>query len=441
MLSIEQRVYTLSYLWKEAEYNFAFWAMHKDIDWDKAYREFLPKVIDAKDDFEYFCLLKRFYALLGDGHTCVQFPEDLLCEFSLPIEFDYYGGDFYVTAVPEGEEDHLLKKLIAVNGVPIIEFIEEYVNLYYWHEMPLSLYKSGNCISVAAVIAFRDDQIAFESERGSLLVSLHDKRKTTKAKLTKKNYGQVKQIFVSESCDISLTRDNIGIIHIPSFCSDSLVDDVLSVRSQLDSAAAIVIDLRGNDGGMGEPPFHFAQLFFGGEYVCRNHFRTPSHNAQLRALEPYLDVSKINTDEWKHKQIYKVKNHIYYEENNEEFIESFDYYDTAFTQPTVILTDWDTACAAEGMVDYFKMAKRAATVGSVTYGSGSEAMIRELEGGGKMWLGTTWTTLCSGEEYVNVGIKPDYEVENTLEDELQGYDRVFQKACEIARSLCSQSTI
>ncbi|MGN0115695.1 MAG: hypothetical protein ACI396_10245, partial [Acutalibacteraceae bacterium] len=60
--------------------------------------------------------------------------------------------------------------------------------------------------------------------------------------------------------------------------------------------------------------------------------------------------------------------------------------------------------------------------------------IRDLEGGAKMWLGTTWSKLCSGEEYVNVGIAPDVEVENTLKDELKGYDRVFDKACEIAKS-------
>ena len=99
MISVEQRVYTLSYLWKEAEYNFAFWAMRSDVDRDKTYREFLPKVINAKDDFEYFCLLMRFFATLKDGHTCVTFPEGMFDGFKVPVNIGYYDGGFYLTAV------------------------------------------------------------------------------------------------------------------------------------------------------------------------------------------------------------------------------------------------------------------------------------------------------------------------------------------------------
>ena len=38
-LSLEERVYGLSLIWKEAEYNFPFWKRLKGLDWDKAYRE------------------------------------------------------------------------------------------------------------------------------------------------------------------------------------------------------------------------------------------------------------------------------------------------------------------------------------------------------------------------------------------------------------------
>ncbi|MGN0114564.1 MAG: hypothetical protein ACI396_04510, partial [Acutalibacteraceae bacterium] len=190
MLSVEQRVYTLSYLWKEAEYNFAFWAMHKDIDWDKTYREFLPKVINARDDFEYFCLLERFYVTLRDGHTCVIMPAGMLDEFSVPVNIGYYDGSFYLTAVPKGEEKHLLKKLVSVNNIPIADFIEDYVNPYYWHELPTSLYKRGGGIVRSAIIAFRDDdKVSFETECGIFTVSLHDKREMINAEFKKMTYG------------------------------------------------------------------------------------------------------------------------------------------------------------------------------------------------------------------------------------------------------------
>ncbi len=48
MLTTEERIYTLSYLWKEAEYNFAFWETRQEINWDGEYKRFLPLVINAK---------------------------------------------------------------------------------------------------------------------------------------------------------------------------------------------------------------------------------------------------------------------------------------------------------------------------------------------------------------------------------------------------------
>lgn len=430
MISIEEKIYTLSYLWKEAEYNFAFWAMIPEIDWDKTYREYLKLVIDSKDDFEFFCLIKRFFATLKDGHTCVNFPNDLLKNYKLPIYIDYFDGDFILSGVPIGQEQQLNKKIISFNGILIDDFINEYLFPNFWHEVPMSLYKSGAIVS-ALIIAFRDkNEIVIETETGSIKIGLHDNREVTSSIYNALSFGKVTDIFSGDSCKISVSEDNICIISIPAFYSSDLVDDVISYKYEINKTKAIIIDVRGNQGGMGATPYELAQLFFGGEYVARNDFKTPSHNAQLHALEPYLDEAKIDTDEWKHKQIYQMKNHTYYETEDNETV-NFNNYDTVFNQQTILLTDWDTACAAEEFVDYFKMSNRALTVGSTTYGSGSEAMIRELPCGAKMWLGTTWSKLCSGKEYVNIGIEPDIYVENSLEDVINGNDRVMKTAIDI----------
>lgn len=86
MLTAEERIYTLSYLWKEAEYNFAFWEKRREINWDSEYKKFLPLVINAKSDMEYYLLLMRFYALLRDGHTSVIPPFSLLEGGMFPLE-------------------------------------------------------------------------------------------------------------------------------------------------------------------------------------------------------------------------------------------------------------------------------------------------------------------------------------------------------------------
>lgn len=77
-LSLEERVYGLSLIWKEAEYNFPFWNRLEGLDWDKAYREALPKVTAASDMREYYLELSRFISLLRDGHTDLQFPHEVI---------------------------------------------------------------------------------------------------------------------------------------------------------------------------------------------------------------------------------------------------------------------------------------------------------------------------------------------------------------------------
>ena len=71
-------LYGLSLIWKEAEYNFPFWKRLKGLDWDKAYREALPKVTAASDMREYYLELSRFISLLRDGHTDLQFPHEVI---------------------------------------------------------------------------------------------------------------------------------------------------------------------------------------------------------------------------------------------------------------------------------------------------------------------------------------------------------------------------
>ena len=73
-LSNEEKLYGLSKFWQEVNYNFAFFDQVPDLDWDEAYREFIPKVLATKNDFEYYRTLQRFCALLKDGHTNVYIP-------------------------------------------------------------------------------------------------------------------------------------------------------------------------------------------------------------------------------------------------------------------------------------------------------------------------------------------------------------------------------
>ena len=59
-LSDVEKLYGLSLFWKEASYNFAFFDQVPDLDWDKTYREYIPKVLATESTAEYYKVLQRF---------------------------------------------------------------------------------------------------------------------------------------------------------------------------------------------------------------------------------------------------------------------------------------------------------------------------------------------------------------------------------------------
>ena len=50
-LSNEDKLYGLSLFWKEASYNFAYFDQVPKLDFDSAYREYIPKVLATKTTY------------------------------------------------------------------------------------------------------------------------------------------------------------------------------------------------------------------------------------------------------------------------------------------------------------------------------------------------------------------------------------------------------
>ncbi len=438
MLTAEERIYTLSYLWKEAEYNFAFWEKRREINWDGEYKRFLPLVINAKSDLEYYLLLMRFYALLRDGHTSVMPLYSLFEGRNVPFGVIRAEGKFLLSNVIKGKEELLLSKVTHIRGLPITEYIEKYVFPFYWHELPESLFACYNCIESSIMFNFGvDEPITIAAKRGEFTFKMSDNSETVCADTEVKNPEPLDECFRSESLVISLTKDKIAVIEIYDFYHEKITREFAENIGLLKDCKGYIFDVRGNSGGMGDPPLEIARYCISGKYPVRSEPKTPSHSAKYHALEPYIDRDNPDlSDPWQ-RRIYEVATHTCFEyltDNGEKdgYID-FDEQETLLTAPALVLTNHRTACAAEIFASYFKITGRARIVGTTTFGSGAEAMIRELPLGGKMWLATTSGRLIDGSEYVNVGITPDIAVERSAEDIADGMDRVLIKALEIMR--------
>jgi len=128
-LSPQQRVLGLSLLWSEAKFGFAYYS-ELPMNWDSLYEDFIPRVLDAKTDYDYYLELMKFYAYLKDGHSGVFWPAEFNEALGYPpIEVRKIDGRAVVFRLLKNTEDlsrnHIVPGLsiVKVDGKPVRELV------------------------------------------------------------------------------------------------------------------------------------------------------------------------------------------------------------------------------------------------------------------------------------------------------------------------------
>jgi hypothetical protein len=86
-LAVEEKIYGLSQLWKEASYNFAFFNQVPDLNWDSCYQAYIPKILETKNDWEYYLELQKFISQLGSIGNHGYWSRNFLMENSLILRY------------------------------------------------------------------------------------------------------------------------------------------------------------------------------------------------------------------------------------------------------------------------------------------------------------------------------------------------------------------
>lgn len=93
--SKKERIYSLSMIWKELEYNFAFPSYFQKHRLDSLYLNYLPKIENVKDEYEYYRILSSFMANMNEAHTRIIPPQKLPYDMP-PIITSNIGEHIYV---------------------------------------------------------------------------------------------------------------------------------------------------------------------------------------------------------------------------------------------------------------------------------------------------------------------------------------------------------
>ena len=442
-----QKIYEVSKIWKEAAYNFAFWDK-VDIDWDKEYKNALVRVLETKDLYDYYRELKRFVALLGDGHTDVSFPNEISQDteyFSMiPVYFAKPGDEIIVVAVSEDVKDEipLFSTLVRIDGTDIHDYIKEYCYPYIWHanEDACGIFILNSLVfgrrGSGAVFTFAKDGREFEVRLDRVAPS---KIVWCKTDIVPQSVISQSLISSSEVHTVQITDDEIAMIRIASFDDDTMPGKIYSCFDELKNAKGYILDVRGNSGGNSMNADAIAAMFINGEFhscYAEAQIYEPTYKAwsmfrdDFNGLSPDEAQLKYAEDTFSLKA-YRMQKNIFYVRDEGRKVDN--NAPGKLNGPIVVLMNQSTFSAAEDFVDVMKMYTNAVFVGNNTAGSSGQPLCEPLESGGFFRICTRRCIAQNGEDIYNKGFAPDFRIIPSAADLAAGRDIVLEKGIEILK--------
>lgn len=402
-----ERIKGLVRIWAEVKFNFAFFDQVPELDWDKAFEEYLPLVEREQSTKEYYRLLQKFVALLQDGHTYISPPSYLIKqEDSPPLWVQRVEGKAIIVDLVETEEVKKARlslgmEIIKVNGRLVDEVLERDIYPYVAASTP----QSRHCQAYAHLLR------GPKGSRVSVEVSelLGNSRLI---ELTGDSGGRVypgppyRHLPLIES---RLLSNQIGYIALSSFMKEEVVDEFDKALDNFKEIRGLILDIRQNPGGNSSIGWDIARRLIDKPLK--------GHQARSRMYIPYFRAQQGERGFW-----FALDPSVIQPRG-----------DNPFLGPVVVLISPITGSAAEDFLVALESGKRAILVGEKTSGSTGQPLRIELPGGGRAAICTLRCTHADGRPFVGIGIAPHYEVCPTQKDIAEGKDPVLHKGIEIIK--------
>ena len=395
-ISDDEKIAGLSELWAQAKFGFAnFWHV-PHLDWDQTYRDFIPKVLATKSTEDYYRVLRRFYALLQDGHSNVYSPDEVAGRVGrLDLLTRLIDGHLLVigSRSPTADLQGLRPgdEILTINGVPAIA----------WSEQNVEPFVSSSSQQDRETRTF--EYVPFLAPLGTsfiLVVEGPSGRRETHTFVVARSGGIQKPSF-----EFRMLADDVAYVGLNSFEDDAAAKEWDEHWPEIQKAKSLVLDLRENGGGSDSVGYHILGSLITNDSpgeLSRSTKWIATYRAWGASETPLrFPIDMIHPDPTRH-----------------------------FAGPVALLISPRTFSAGEDMVVAFAQAHRGSLVGEATGGSSGQPLTFKLPGGGTARICTKHDSFADGREFVGIGIKPDVPVQITRSDIVAGRDRVLESALQ-----------
>lgn len=434
VISREDRILGLVTTYTMAKQHFAWFDQLPKLDWDAAFKKYLPLVEKEQSLYEYYRILQKFIALLQDSHTSIQAPEAVYKATDvLPWFLNIVEGKWVVI------ERYPVPEVLAEDIPPgsILLDIEGKSPLDYYQGRFLAYVPSGTERARIGALRF----YARYPAGTQVKVKLQYPDGSDHARTLRANLSQVKwNDDLMAKYKLSFHRDPTflktdmpgGIVHVRYRSCDSTVEEqfckLIESFDRYTTPKAIILDIRGNRGG-GTPhsairhliskpiPWGLAKTRWSISYYDASFRKQKLSDAQFkeqcewRGLGPTFDRDwcSIPTD-------LRIQPH-----------------EKHYDGPLYILTNQETASAAEDFVMLLHGTGRATVCGEPTCGETGQPIIADLPGGGKVWVCTMQLKCTDGTEFVHKGYQPAMPLNRTIKGITEGRDELLDALVEHIR--------
>jgi C-terminal processing protease CtpA/Prc len=404
-LSEDEKVAGLSKFWSEVKYNFVYVDRLKELDWDRLYLEYLPKVRATTSTAEYYKVLMQLCAKLQDGHTNIYPAAEIRNNwFARPLlAVQQVEGRVFVQHVADPE---LLARgvkpgmeVVSVDGEPVKAYNERTIGPYLIAATPQDMERrlyGGWFLSGPAALA---PNVAFRAHDG----------KTVEAQVRRVDwdtYGRT--IPQPPPFEFRMLPGNVAYVALNGFGDQRAADGYLAAFDQIAKSSALVIDMRNNGGGDSDVGYRVLATLVDHPFET-GRSETRDYRPAWRAWQQPLPDYRIPEKPWPSDPEHQ------------------------YTRPIAVLISKSTFSAGEDFMVAFDSLKRGAIVGEPTGGSTGQPLLVALPGGGSARICTKKDTYPDGRVWVGKGIVPTLRAAPTVADLRRGRDTVLEAALAAVR--------